>query len=504
MFTKISIACFVGALLAAPVEAAWTNTLSPGDAYSIVIAPNGNVIVAGQHNDDFAWAAYDAAGTFLWECKSGWCDPPSPYMGWKGRAHKVKVDNVGRVVVAGYEEPTGENWASNFLILRQIGSGVNQYSEEALHEDVAGGRNEANDIAILPNNRAVVGGFMTVAAPTPHTEIYLSLIDSGGNEVGFLNLTGAYAIGDATAEAVAPLSDNSVIVAGKVWGTASDDKFYVTRVETTPSSMLQFAGWAPFTVGSTASDDSAYDVAIGKDQVGASEVFEDTIVVAGTRTNKFYVTRFGLAASTAVGDFPYESKPGVAYAVAVYPPWPRPTPGSIQDVVAAGKNNNDDLQVVKLGPVGAEKWVRTIEGARCEYRACDVTIDGARNVIVAGQKDGKVFVHTWDKDGNALGGPLGGNGTARAVTMGAGAVYAVASSDGMRATSYGGCAIEPNGPTDSRGALLLLPLLGFFLTRRRRIARAASYGSARGVRLHRQPARAAVRMSGRSSEPTPH
>jgi hypothetical protein len=447
MFRNVFLACVL-CLITAGSALSWTQAISPGDAYDIRFDSNLDVWVAGETSGKFAWAKYRGSdGVVLQNCQSQACNPPVAYMNFPGRAYAIAFDNAGVPIIAGYEVAIGQNWYSQFTVVR----GNFVYD---VHENVAGGVNEANDIAVLPSpsTKVVIAGFTTVNAVPPHREIYLSVADASANEVAFRNLTGSYVLGDAEAEAVAALSDNTVVVVGKVWEAVNNDALYVHRVQTT--SGMANAWSSPYTAGSPLTSDSAYDVAVAGNRIG----------VAGTRGGSFFVSVWDKDSFVPQGTFPYMPIAGAAYAVAM---------DSNASVVAAGETAGGDLYVDKRnqtnGAISGATWPKTVAGVQCRKSKCDVAVDSADNVIVVASKDSQIWTQRWDKNGTAIGAPvLSASGTTGRAVTSVGTAYAVASDGGMRAT-LSGCAIAGlGGEGSANGLIWLVPGALLLVTARRR------------------------------------
>lgn len=359
---------------------AWTQAVVPGDAYGV--APAGTTVwAAGQVNNQISWAQFNAAnGSVMLSCKSASCAVPpavpQAYMNWSGRANNIASDNNNRPVLVGYEGPSGA--ATDFLVARQQSGG--QFNILPINGG-AGGRNEAKDVVVLGNNNAVAVGLWTLGSPV-RQEIRVSVSNPAADEIAYASLVGAYVGNEASGEGVAALSDNSIVVVGRVWQTASNDQLYVNRLATTGSMAPLWSN--PYVAGSPVSTDVAHDVAVGP---------SNFVAACGQRNSQFWVSRFGPNTGAEQPGWPYEV-PGACYAVSV-----RST-----TVTALGKDSSGNLFVTKrTGSNGViSGWPKTLSGVVCEKQACGLYFDPNGNVTVVARRNGNTYFHKWNASGGTI------------------------------------------------------------------------------------------------------
>ena len=141
-----------------------TTDLTNSDvAYSVVIQPDGKIVVAGytiSGNQDFALARYNTNGsldtTFDTDGKL------TTDLGGNNEdvATSTALQPDGKIVVAGYTNPTGGNY--DFALARYHSNGTLDTtfdSDGKLITDLGGPDDEAQSMALQPDGKIVVAGF---------------------------------------------------------------------------------------------------------------------------------------------------------------------------------------------------------------------------------------------------------------------------------------------------------------------------------------------------------
>jgi len=161
-----------------------TTAIGPGSAFSnaVAIQPDGKIVVAGGFNnhvyDDFFVFRYTGSGL------------PDPSFGSSGLvatsfgdddvAQAIAIQDDGKIVVAGYSSPDGED-ASTIVLARYNENGSYDTSfggDGKVIADLGIGQNQATDIAIQPDGKIIVSGYKYI---TGNCDVALLRYNSDGS-----------------------------------------------------------------------------------------------------------------------------------------------------------------------------------------------------------------------------------------------------------------------------------------------------------------------------------
>lgn len=308
-----------------------------------------------------------------------------------GQAYAVVVDNLhdtpplasaGNVVIAGSQD-LGTGNGLDFMVAR-LDSGLAEFwGGPTRFNGTAGGAtwDEAYDVVVNPSKQIIAAG--QVENASVGLQLFITKVNASSGAFTWTYNDGASGLVDDWAEAVAERSGR--VVAAGVRGT-SPWSFWVVNLVDSGSSRTFSWDYRCSTTGSSV----AYDV----DFNASGDLF-----AVGSFGSKFYVVKLkGSRSSTTAcalgtGEWDDKALSGRADNVAI---------DSAGNAYVVGVDSSNITRLRKYSPTGTVGWDKTVTGASCPSRGCDVVVDGSGNIAITGIRSGQAFVRRWNSAGTQL------------------------------------------------------------------------------------------------------
>ena len=331
---------------------------------SLAVQSDGKMIAAGNAEDDFALARYDAAGNLDPGFGAGG-KVTTDFSFDQDRANSVIVQSDGKIVVAG----AAMNGAtqSDFAVARYWPNGLLDTSFNASGKvmvDFAGGDDQAMGVAVQPDGRILVAGFSS-NLKTGYDFAVARLLPNGQIDRSFGNLglvTTDFGGGHDRAHAMALQGDGKIVVAGVASlplgtsGTAAMD-FAVVRYHSDGSLDVGFGNRGRILTDFQGGEDRINALALQPSPAG------EKIVVAGRTRNP---ARQILGGDFAIARYTAAGKPDLTF-------------GDLGQVVTSFSAGSDEAMAVALQPGGklAVAGVSTDPDGNSEFRVARYFYDGS-------------------------------------------------------------------------------------------------------------------------------
>jgi uncharacterized delta-60 repeat protein len=270
--------------------------VSGQQANSVVLQPDGKIVVAGQHTvgdgDHFAVARYNPDGTLDTSFDSdGKVTKSVGGAGYYSYAYSAAIQPDGKIVVAGTS-------AGRFALLRlnSDGSLDSSFDGDGQVLTLVGSGGGAYDVAIQSDGKIVAAGYAYNGSDYDFALARYNLdgsLDSTFDSDG--KLTTAFGSGHDYARSLAIQSDDKIVVVGYAYNGTNND-FALARYNPDGSLDTTFDGDGQLLTPIGAGHDYAYSVALQSD---------GKIVAGGYSDNYFALARYnpnGSADSTFDGD----------------------------------------------------------------------------------------------------------------------------------------------------------------------------------------------------------
>ena len=333
----------------------WAKTYGPGKAKAVAVDKNGDIIVAGEREEDAFVARLDGDGNVKWF---------KTYGGeYEDVFNDVKIAPNGDIVVAGYYGATDEYGSgANVWILRLDENGNVKWQK------TYGGNvyDDASAVVLAPNGDIIVTG-KTLSFGAGGTNIWVLRLDENGN-VKWQKTYGGSNYDYAEAVAIAP--NGNIIVAGWTLSFGAGDRdVWVLRLDENGN-----VKWQKTYGGSSTDVANAVALAPNGDIIIAGNTWS-----FGAGDADVWILRLDENGNVK-WQKTYGGKNGdVANAVAL---------ADNGDIIVAGWTGSfgagkDDAWVFRLDENGNVKWQKTYGGSDYDW-ANAVALANNSDIIIAG------------------------------------------------------------------------------------------------------------------------